>query len=287
LQGTRLAATRERVAERAGLLRERSLAAASRTPWYAPGSAALLRDRRHAGGLLAGALAFRLFGALLPLALLAAVAMGYAATVDRTSPEKAGKAVGIAPALLSSVAESSKLSNGTRWTVAAFAVFALVWSAMSAARAIRAAYSVAWTGGVQPLNRAVPAGLVLVAAVVAVVAVVAGARWARHELGAVGVLVAIAAVVPFFGIWLGASYLLPRAGAPWTALVPGAVLVAVGMLVIHLGTVLFVANRVQRASATYGSFGAAFTILAWLYVVSRVIVASAMLNAALWERRAR
>ena len=286
MQGARLAATRERVAERAERLRERSVAVASRTPWYAPGVAAVLRDRRHAGGLLAGALAFRLFGALLPLALLAAVAMGYAATVDRSSPEKAGKAVGIAPALLSSVAESSKLSNGTRWTVAAFAVFALVWSAMSAARAIRAAYSVAWTGGVQPLNRAVPAGLVLVAAVVGVVAVVAAGRWARHELGAAGVLVAISAVVPFFAIWLGASYLLPRAGAPWTALVPGAVLVAVGMLVIHLGTVLFVANRVQRASATYGSFGAAFTILVWLYVVSRVIVASAMLNAALCERRA-
>jgi len=34
--------------------------------------------------------------------------------------------------------------------------------------------------------------------------------------------------------------------------------------------VLFVAGKVERASATYGSFGAALTILVWLYVVSRV-----------------
>ena len=92
--------------------------------------------------------------------------------------------------------------------------------------------------------------------------------------------------MPFFAIWLGVAALLPHADAPWTALIPGAALVAIGMQIIHLGTVLFVAGKVERASATYGAFGAAFTVLVWLYVASRVIVASAMLNAALWRRRA-
>ena len=114
-----------------------------------------------------------------------------------------------------------------------------------------------------------------------------GARlgWARANLGVAGIVVAVAALVPFFAIWLGVSILLPHGEAPWQALAPGALLVAVGMQVVHLGTVLFVADRVERASATYGSFGAALTVLVWLYVVSRVIVASAMLDAALWERR--
>ena len=48
---------------------------------------------------------------------------------------------------------------------------------------------------------------------------------------------------------------------------------------------LFIAGRIERASETYGSLGVAFTILFWLFVVSRVIVASAMLNAALATER--
>src|SRR4051794_167886 len=246
--------------------------------------AAIDRDRRHGGGLLAGALAYRLFGALLPLSLLAAVALGYAATVDESAPGSAGRALGLREALASSLAQSSKLSAGTRWVVAASAAFALVFAATGAARAIRAIHTLAWEGGVRRLGRALPAGVVLVVAVVAFVAVWGLVGSARAHLGAFGIVAAVVAVIPFFAIWLGVSWLLPHADAPWTALIPGAALFAVGMEVIHLGTVLFISGRLERASATYGAFGAAFTVLLWLYLGSRVIVGSAMLNATLWRR---
>jgi membrane protein len=247
--------------------------------------AAIDRDRRHGGGLLAGALAYRLFGALLPLSLLFAVLLGYAAAVDSDAPAAAGRAVGLRQALAGSLAESSKLSAGTRWVVAASALFALVFSATAAARAIRAVHTLAWEGGVRRLGRAVPAGLLLVGAVLAFLAVWGLVGSARAHLGVLGYVAAVAAVVPFFAIWLGLSWLLPHADAPWTALIPGAALVALGMQVIHLGTVLFVSGRLERASATYGSFGAAFTVLVWLYLASRIIVGSAMLNAALYRNR--
>lgn len=245
----------------------------------------MARDSRNGGGLLAGALAFRLFGALLPLALLAAVILGYASTVDRSSPEDVGEAVGLKTALLESVAESSKLSGGTRWTVTAFAVVALVWSATSAARAIRAVHSLAWDGRVVRLPRAVQAGLVLIGTLFAFALVWAIVGGTRSRIGDAGLFVAFGAIVLFFAIWLVVERLLPHGDAPWTALVPGALLVAAGMQLTHLGTVLFLGERVERASATYGSLGVAFTLLFWLFIVSRVIVASAMLNAALWERR--
>ena len=38
------------------------------------------------------------------------------------------------------------LSSGTRWTVVVAGVFALLWSATSAARAIRSAHVLAWEG---------------------------------------------------------------------------------------------------------------------------------------------
>ena len=265
--------------------RERALAIAPRAPGYEHALGALRHDQRHAGGLLAGALAFRLFGALLPLALLLTVMLGYATTLDRSAPKQAGETLGLGPTLLASVGESAKLSAGTRWSVAVFAVFSLVWAAISAARAIRAVHSLAWEGRAGRLRRPLPAALALLAAVAAFALVIAVAGKARAELGLAGLLVSIAALGAFAAIWLALAWLLPHGDADWKELVPGALLVAVGIQLIHLGTVLFIAGRIERASDTYGSLGVAFTILFWLFVVSRVIVASAMLNAALAQAR--
>jgi uncharacterized BrkB/YihY/UPF0761 family membrane protein len=274
-----------RTAARVERLRTRALELAPRAPGIAHALAAIGRDRVQGGGLLAGALAFRLFGALLPLALLLAVSLGYAAASDRDAAEEAADATGISEAVLLSVADSAKLSSGTRWVVLASAALALLWAAIWAARAIRAVHSIAWTGGVERMERPIPAALVLIGTIVAVAAVIGGAAAARAHLGTAGLLIAIAATAAFFGIWLGLERLLPHGDAPLRALMPGAILVAVGIQVVHLTTALFIGAKVARASATYGSLGVAFTVMAWLYIVSRIIVAGAMLNAARWERR--
>jgi uncharacterized BrkB/YihY/UPF0761 family membrane protein len=242
------------------------------------------RDRSLGGGLLAGALAYRLFGVLLPLALLVAVGLGYASTLDRTAPGEAGDAVGIGRAALQSIAESSELSASGRWLLAATGLVALLIASVSAARAIRAVHSLAWTGTAQRVARPLGAAVVLLGALAAVAIVWGLVGKARADLGAAGLVFALLAVVPYCAVWLGVSMLLPHGDAPWKALLPGAVLMGVGLQVIHLLTVLFVAGRVQRASETYGSLGVAFTILLWLFLVCRVLVASAMLNATLWHR---
>jgi membrane protein len=275
-----------RTAARVERVRERALALAPRAPGYDYALGAFSRDRRHGGGLLAGALAFRLFGALLPLALLVAVLFGYAATVERATVETASDTTGISEALLGSIAESAKLSAGTRWFVAGSALVALLWAAAIAARAIRAVHSIAWHGSVGRFRRPVQAALVLIAAISAVALIMNAAGALHAHLGALGLLLAALEWVPFFAIWLAVAWLLPHEG-PLAALIPGTLLVAVGVELVHLATVLFIAGKVERASATYGSLGVAFTLLFWLYCVSRVVVASAMLNAALWEQRPR
>jgi membrane protein len=285
-RGSEAASWPKRTRGRVDRIRGKALELAPRTPGYEHAIGAVRHDQRHGGGLLAGALAFRLFGALLPLALLLCVILGYATTVDRSAPKEAGEALGLGPTLLESMGESAKLSAGTRWSVLLFAVIALLWSANSAARAIRAVHSLAWEGRVDRLQRPLPAALALLAAIAAFAAVIAVAGKARAELGvAAGLLVTVAALAGFAAIWLALARLLPHGDADWKALLPGALLVALGVQVIHLGTVLFIAGRIERASETYGSLGVAFTLLFWLFVVSRVIVASAMLNAALAKGR--
>jgi uncharacterized BrkB/YihY/UPF0761 family membrane protein len=62
------------------------------------------------------------------------------------------------------------------------------------------------------------------------------------------------------------------------------VLVAVGLEVIHLVTVLYLAHKAGELSAAYGALGTALVVLLWLYLLSRLIVAAAFLNATIWER---
>ena len=274
-------------ATRVESLRSRAMEIVPRAPGAEAALAALGRDRQYGGGLLAGALAFRLFGALLPFALLLAVILGYVTTVERDAAAQAADATGISETVLLSVGSSAKLSTGTRWVVMAGAVIALLWAAIWAARAIRAVHHIAWSGGVERMGKPLHGAVVLVGAIIAVALVISGASAAREQLGAIGLLFSFAATAAFFGMWLWLEWLLPHADAPLRALIPGAILVSLGIQLVHLTTVLFIGAKVARASATYGSLGVAFTVLAWLYILSRIIVASAMLNAARWERHAQ
>jgi uncharacterized BrkB/YihY/UPF0761 family membrane protein len=82
-----------------------------------------------------------------------------------------------------------------------------------------------------------------------------------------------------------AMWLLPNRATHPRELLPGAVLVAVGAQVIQIAVVFYFAPRLGRSEETYGAFGAAATILIWLYVISRLVTSAAFLNATLWSRR--
>ena len=70
------------------------------------------------------------------------------------------------------------------------------------------------------------------------------------------------------------------------ALIPGAVVVGVGFLAVNVFTQLLIVWLGNTREDTYGALGLAATILFSLWLTSRVIVVSAVVNAALWSRRA-
>ena len=74
---------------------------------------------------------------------------------------------------------------------------------------------------------------------------------------------------------------LPHRADSWRAHLPGALLLAVGFQVLQLVVVLYLAPKLGRSSQLYGSLGAATVILLWLYLMARLIVAAAFLNASL------
>ncbi len=60
---------------------------------------------------------------------------------------------------------------------------------------------------------------------------------------------------------------------------------AVGLDLISNVGVYYITRRLESSQSTYGALGVAATLLFGLYLISRLIVGSAVLNATMWERR--
>jgi uncharacterized BrkB/YihY/UPF0761 family membrane protein len=244
------------------------------------------RDSRAGGSVLAGALAFRLFVPLLPFALLVVAILGYATSENANAPGDVAHSVGVREATMSSIADSAKLSNGDRISVIAFGLFALLVASFSAVRALRAIHALAWGMPLRRFPRAPAAALAFIGWGLLFFGIWALGGWARGSLGPAGIPVTVALLGGFFALWLAVSRMLPHPpGLPWRAFVPGAVLVALGMEAIHLATVLYISHKAEQASASYGTIGASLVLLLWLYLLGRLIVAAAFLNATVWENR--
>ena len=105
--------------------------------------------------------------------------------------------------------------------------------------------------------------------------------WLRHLSFAGGLITLLAMTAVYFVIWVAVSARLPHAGVPARALMPGALLLAVGVQGLQLFTAYYLAGRAQRAASLYGTIGAALALLLWLFIIARLMVGGAILNAEL------
>lgn len=272
--------TRDEAARRATVLRERSALV----------DAALEAgdlDRRRAGSLLAGGIAFRLFLWLLPAALFAAALAGLVRPTGGASPDRVAKSLGLAASVASTIEQATRHSNRGAATLIAIGVVLMLYTAVSLVRALRVAHVLAWEEPFRRRPGVVRDAAIFSAAIVAVIAVETAFTYARRQHPAESVLLIPVSFVLAGGAWLGLSMLLPHAGASWRALLPGAGVIAFGHAALQLATVYYFAPKLTRAPALYGSLGSAATLLLWLFLVARLIVATAFLNAALWRRTQR
>jgi uncharacterized BrkB/YihY/UPF0761 family membrane protein len=246
------------------------------------------RDRRAVGSVLAGALAFRIFVYLLPLFLAVIVLVGLLAGFDDDGPRRLGSELGMSAYLADSVQTAARQSKHGLWFLVPLAVWAVYTAGVGAAKVLRAVHAVAWDRPVERLRRNVAAAAVTFLVTLAAFALVGVTQWIREQTPGFGIGAALLSVAPLVALWWLVSVLLPHdPAAPKTALLPGALMVGSGLWLAQLFSVYVLAHWIDKASELYGSLGVAAALLAWLYLLGRLMVASAMLSATLWERRRR
>jgi uncharacterized BrkB/YihY/UPF0761 family membrane protein len=247
------------------------------------GLSVLESDAAIGGGLLAGALAYRLFVLLLPSALLLVSALGvYAGTADQ-SPIQVAQEVGLHGLIASEVADTA--SSGARGIVFVAMIPAVLYALVKLYRAIAIVHGLAWRGSATGV-RVDPAGVALLGLAFAVDVGAAGiVGWIRRhdELGGLAALLVYGVLVG--GAWLLVSRRLPGGEAGWTALLPGALLAGVGLLLVNVFNVYVTTRLVENNANTYGVLGVATALLFSLVLVGRIIVIGAELNASIYHHR--
>lgn len=274
--------------ERARIESERALEyaedARGRSPLVDLGFDVFERDRARLGGLLSGALAYRFFLWLLPFTLMFVGVIGAITAVVGQAPGEFSDDLGLQGVLADLIRDAAEQSGW--WIALVIGLAGTAYAGLGAVRALRISHAAAW--GIRPERAARPVLLSLwfFAVVSGLLAASGSATFLRERAGVLGTIVTVAGLaLVYFAVWLRVSEALPHRDVPRRGLVPGAALVAAGAQGLHLFTVYYLSDSAERATSVYGAIGAALAILLWLFILARLAVAGAMLNAELARRR--
>ena len=243
------------------------------------------REREVGGGLIAGGVAFRIFLWLVPFGLVAAAVLSFWSVHDPDGIESAARNFGIGAAAAHAGAEALQVGDRSALLVLLFGLVLLAWFTIGAVRALVLAYAIAWE--LEPPRIRRPHRVIIVFNMLFLVGVLAsvGEQWLEAEIGRLAILGALVSLAITTAIALYAMWLLPHRATDARELLPGALFVAAGHLVVQIVVIFYFAPRLGRSEETYGAFGTAATMLVWLYVIGRLVTGAAFLNATLWKRR--
>ena len=242
----------------------------------------LRKDRQGAGWVLSSALAFRLFLFFLPLLLVTIGVAGFASEV--VDAHSANQAAGISGGLAKEVTAAFQQPGLTRWFAVLLGLFGVLVAGRSLSRVLYAASATAWG---LPVGRRAPLRAVgAVAGLVATIGVIAILVNRVREAAGLGpaTLSFVPALVIYAFAWLGVSMFLPRSTRDPGALLPGSLLVALTITVMHAVSEFYLPDRLDRASQLYGAFGTTVVTLGWFFILGRAVILSMELNAAIYDR---
>ena len=242
---------------------------------------ALKEDRDTGGALLAGAIAFRLFLWLLPAGLVTVAIVGF---LSPSGIHRDMTTAGLGGYAASTIAGAAGQAHEGRWLLLLIGLVALYSASVGLAKSLWIGTSLAWHVPVAKLRRPPKVAACVLGGLVPAIALALVANWLRSVAYALGVVVSLLLVVLYSLLGWVILRLLPR---PPTAsavdLVPGAILIGVGVQVLHLISAFYLVNRISSSSQLYGALGGAATLLLWGYLLARILIGASTLNHALFR----
>lgn len=95
-------------------------------------------------------------------------------------------------------------------------------------------------------------------------------------------------IVIFMMIWIFACMYryTPAKKIPWKEVYPGAIISTLGWIIVSLGFSYYI-NNIANYSRLYGSVGAVFVLMTWLYITSMILILGAEFNSVMTVKRSK
>jgi uncharacterized BrkB/YihY/UPF0761 family membrane protein len=242
------------------------------------------RDHQNFGSVLGSAVAFRLFLFLFSLVVLS-VGTGVLVLGRGWFGDGLGDDLGLAQSLAASLDEALNRGDSSGILLVLGGVVATAWAGRNLAVTLTAASASAWQ-----IPR--PAGMtsaravgVVIGLLSAIMVFASAMRLVQDSAHLIVVATSIIAIfVAYSAAWFALSLVLPRATRDPSSLLPGAALT--GLTFAGLGWVsqFYLVPRLDSGSEMLGGLGLTAVALGWLFVASRIVVASLVVNAVVYER---
>jgi uncharacterized BrkB/YihY/UPF0761 family membrane protein len=253
----------------------------ARTSWAQIATVAARRHASSNGSVVAGYLAYRLFLLLLPLGAIIVALAGF----DRSASETTSDHLRLGEAIAKTIAQAGQDAQRSRLPLLITGLVAFVIAAWGFLGALQFTSASAW----QIPTRKFPgkgrvfvrlAGSLLVFGIVLYVSMLV------RRLGLLaGLAGSLANTLGVFVGFMGLGWILPRRCKEWFWLLPGAAFSTAGYVLLQAVAVFYLPGKLASASATYGAFGIALTILFYLFLVGVLLWAMLLVDAVVWEER--
>ena len=191
--------------------------------------------------------------------------------MNADSTEEAVASGGLPAAVVNTIGDVARAADSDWWWLLAVGVPLLLWAGYTGAKAVQLIHSLVWDEP-PPRTKPLQSSLAFTGVLCAVMAAVALTWWLRDESWLVASSRPRSPSCPLAALWLWVSLHLPHGDAPWQALLPGALVVAIGFQVLHGLIVEFLVPKLEKSTTLYGSLGAMTTLLFFMYFVGRLVV---------------
>jgi uncharacterized BrkB/YihY/UPF0761 family membrane protein len=247
---------------------------------------ALETEQRSGAPLLAGGLAYRFFFWLVSFGLFAAAILSFWVRSSPDDVKGVAKSFGLAGVATSSAINAVNSGANSRWYFLIAGLSLLLYFGIGSMRALHVTAILAWRLEPFRLPKPLRAGVWFSTILVGTVLLSLCTEWVRHHAPGTGILAIAAITMVWIGLVVAAFLVLPHGDIrSWTALLPGAIEVGLGLGIIQTIVVYYLAAKLERSPTLYGALGASTVVLLWLFLMARLIVSGMFLNATLERRR--
>lgn len=241
------------------------------------------RDREQFASVLGAAVALRLFLFIVP-AVIAAVGL-VTAVVPRERLEDLLQEASVTGSVAVEITTAANASRSAWFVLFLGGLWLSIWAGRNLAIVLAACSGAAWRMDARQSRATLRTAGTITLLAFGIVITAALVNRLRESFGVAGATTSWAVAALVMGAaWFAVSWVLPRATRDPGAILPGAALVGIMLAAIQWFLQYYLPSKVARASAVAGGTGAAVAVLGAMFIIGRVMAASFVLDAVVFDR---